>query len=147
MVAAQDAGRASAAASLEKVTASLITSASKAAAAAGTPEDAYKRFMTVAGKGMMQVMANALAAAVAGGMEATKGKKALHGWEKFVKGCVVNIDFGAPIDIAAVAASATPLDLDFQKVLVTKLQDSVIPTAEAPKFFGGSITVGGSWTF
>lgn len=141
---AQEPGKA-AAASLEKVTASLIATASKVAAAAGTPEEAYKRFMTVAGKGMMQVMANALAVAVAGGAEATKGKKS-EGWEKFVKGCAMTFDFGAPIDLAAVARGEGGV-LDFQKVLVTKLQDNVQPTEEAAKLLGGSISVGGTWSF
>jgi hypothetical protein len=83
-----EAGQASQSANLtaavEKVTLQLVETASRAAAAASTPEDAYKRFMTVAGKGLMQVMADALASAVSGAVTATKDKRDIRGWEKFV---------------------------------------------------------------
>jgi hypothetical protein len=137
------------AAVVEKTTANLVAVAGRAAAAASTPEDAYKRFMSVAGKGMMQVMADALASAVSGALEATKVKRDIEGWEKFVKGCVLSMDFGAPIDIAAMAQAAGAVPVDFRRVLVTKLQDSVNPTEDAARLLGGriDITVGGHWDF
>jgi hypothetical protein len=71
---------------IQKVTSELISTASAAEASASTPEEAYKRFMTVAGKGMMQVMADALAGAVSDAATKTAAKPEIAGWEKFVKG-------------------------------------------------------------
>jgi hypothetical protein len=45
--------------------------------------------MPVAGKGMMQVMADALAGAVSESFTKTADKPEITGWEKFVKGCVI----------------------------------------------------------
>jgi hypothetical protein len=93
-------------------------------------------------------MAHALAATVGQSLKATHGKTEVAGWEKFVKGCVVTLDFGAPIDIAVLAtAGETPVD--FQQVLVTKLQDSARPTQDGTHTLGGGIdiSVGGHWSF
>ncbi len=130
----------------------MIATAKDAAAGANTPEDAYKRFMAAAGKGMMQVMADALHAAVSGTVSSLSHNKDIVGWEKFVKGCAVTFDFGSPINVDALIASATPLPIDFEKVLVTKLAGHVTPTPPKPggtPLLGGGIDIGisGHWSF
>jgi hypothetical protein len=130
---------------IQKAASELISAASAAAASASTPEEAYKRFMTLAGKGMMQVMADALAGAVSEAATKTATKPEIAGWEKFVKGCVVSLDFGAPIDFSDPAAVASTSD--YQKLLTNTLQTSVQPKGSGVALLGGSITIGGSWSF
>ena len=130
---------------IQKATSELISTASEAAASASTPEEAYKRFMTVAGKGMMQAMADALAGAVSESVTKTAAKPEIAGWEKFVKGCVVSLDFGAPIDFDSPTSVASVSD--YQKLLTNKLQTSVQPKGSGVGLLGGSISIGGSWSF
>ena len=130
---------------IQKAASELISAASAAAASASTPEEAYKRFMTLAGKGMMQVMADALAGAVSEAATKTATKPEIAGWEKFVKGCVVSLDFGAPIDFSDSAAVASTSD--YQKLLTNTLQTSVQPEGSGVALLGGSITLGGTWSF
>lgn len=101
--------------------------------------------MTLAGKGMMEVMANALAGAVSNAVATTATKSEIAGWEKFVKGCVVSLDFGAPIDFSDLAAVASTSD--YQKLLTNTLQTSARANGSGVALLGGSIVVSGTWSF
>jgi hypothetical protein len=70
----------------------------------------------------------------------------IAGWEKFVKGYVVSLDFGPPIDFSDPAAVASTND--YQKPLTNTLQTTVQPQ-EKDKLLGGnvSISIGSSWSF
>jgi hypothetical protein len=94
---------------------------------------------------MMQVMADALAGAVSEAVTKTATKPEIAGWEKFVRGCVVSLDFGAPINFSDPAAVASTSD--YQKLLTNTLQTSVQPKGSGVALLGGSITIGGSWSF
>lgn len=134
---------------VDKAVNNLLDSASTAAASGDTPEDAYKRFMAVVGKGIMQVVANGLDAAVNTALTATHANTSITGWEKYVKGCVMNIDFGAPINTDTLLTGAGTA-IDFEKVLTNTLAVSNI-SANPPvtPTFGGSISVsvGGNYSF
>ncbi len=120
----------------------LVSEASAALSTARTPEEAYKIFMASAGRGMMQVMANALADATGNTVTATAENTAISGWQNYVTGCTVAIDFGSPSFGNSWLAGA-PNNKDIPS---TKLQTSVSPGA-IPAILGGSITIGGSWSF
>ena len=132
---------------VQKTTTEIVKAASTAVASASTPEEAYKKFMTVAGKGMMEVMANALAAAVSDTVAETATKSDITGWEKFVKGCVVSLDFGAPINFDDPAAMASVID--YQKLITNTLVASAVGSAHQtnPALLGGCLLVTGSWSF
>jgi hypothetical protein len=132
---------------IQKATSALMSAAGAAAASASTPEEAYKRFMTLAGKVMMQVMAEALAGAVSESVTKTADNPKIAGWERFVSGCTVSLDFGAPIDFENSASVASISD--YQKLLTNKLQTSAQAKGSGVGLVGGSISVsvGGSWSF
>ena len=119
----------------------FIAEANTALSGAGTPEEAYKRFMAVAGKGMMQVMANALAAATGDAVGASSNSS-IEGWENYITGCTVDMNFGSPSYGTIWLANAP----NAQNVPNTTLQASVTPASQLAGF-GGSITVGGVWNF
>ncbi len=120
----------------------LVSETSAALTGASTPEEAYKIFMASAGKGMMQVMANALADVAGNTATALAGNKAIEGWQNYITGCTMAMDFGSP-SFGTVWLNNAPNSKD---VPSTKLQAAVTPSA-TPAIFGGTITIGGSWSF
>ena len=119
----------------------LAKEAKNAISGALTPEEAYQRFMAKAGKGMMQVMADALASITAQAVESNEDTP-YKGWQNYITGCSIDMNFGSP-SFGTVWISSAPNN---KAVPSTKLQASVQPEI-APEVLGGSITIGGSWSF
>jgi hypothetical protein len=95
--------------SVQRLAADFISSASNVVSSASIPEEAYTRSTTVAGKGVMQVMAGALAAAASGDLRATAKNENVAVREKFARDCVLAMDFGAPVFSDKVALGGTGL--------------------------------------
>ena len=127
--------------SLEQEVNSLVDRMSSELEQTQSPEEAYKVFMSAAGKGLMQVMANALAEVVSSSSNLTKSNSKISGWEQYITGCSCVLDFGAP------NSSTIFRTTNIANYGYTKMQGSVQPTNLHQ--LGGSIniTVGGSWSF
>ncbi len=127
---------------VDKTINALVGEASTALSGASTPEEAYKVFMAAAGKGMMQVMAKALAAAAGNTVTSVAGNTAIEGWQKYITGCTMSMDFGSPsFGTVWIAGASSTKD-----VPSTKLQ-AAVTSGSAPALLGGSITIGGTWSF
>ena len=125
--------------------------------AATTPEEAYKLFIAKLTPGVAQAMANALAAAVGTALKTVEKNKSIDGWQKFVTGFEMHLDYGVPFDadrFAAFQAAAKAGAKDtvpagyFETILQTSLRGSVqgVVADERAKLLGLSITGGFSYT-
>jgi hypothetical protein len=99
---------------------------------AKTPEDAYKIFAGAVSEGLNQLMADALAKALSKA-SVTVSSPSIDGWEKLVRGIGFQTNWGTP-GLIAPPSSMT-------------LFSSSLLTSAAPSIMGGTITVGGSWSF
>ncbi len=100
---------------------------------AKTPEEAYKVFAGAVSEGLGQLLADSLAKALGAASVASKNQ-AIEGWEKYVKGMTMQCIWGTPGFRSVPSVSITSAS-------------SVIGANSKPSIQGGSITIGGTWTF
>lgn len=101
--------------------------------AAATPEEAYKIFAGAVSKGLGDLVADALSKALAASSVAA-ANPAIAGWEKYVQGIGMSMVWGTP------GYKSPP-------TVLASFSNAVIGAAAKPNLAGGSITVGGTWTF
>lgn len=100
---------------------------------AKTPEEAYKVFAGAVSEGLSQIMADALAKALSSASTAAS-IPSIAGWEKLVKGIGFQTNWGTPGLIAPPSVT-------------TIFSSAMLSSSAAPSIKGGTITVGGSWSF
>ena len=100
---------------------------------ASSPEEAYKIFAGAVSQGLGNMVADALAKAL-GATSLAAANPAVAGWEKYVNGIAMQMNWGTP----GFKAPST---------VMTSFSNAVIGTSAAPSIQGGSITIGGTWTF
>lgn len=96
---------------------------------AKTPEEAYKIFVAAASKGLTEVVAKALAEAVGAASGLAANNPQISGWEKYVSGITLSGCWGTPGFLSQPSSLNT--------------FDAVVD----PGLLGGSISIGGSWSF
>lgn len=104
-----------------------------AMSAARTPEEAYKIFADAASEGLTKLLAEALAKALGSASVATTNP-AIAGWEKLVAGIALDMVWGTP-------------DRVMPPSVKIGFAPAVLPAGANPTIAGGSITIGGTWTF
>lgn len=100
---------------------------------AATPEEAYKLFAGAVSQGLGDLVADALSKAI-GGASVAASNPAIAGWEKHVKGLAMSMNWGTP------GYKVPPTQL-------VTFSTGVLGANANPSIAGGSITIGGSWTF
>jgi hypothetical protein len=100
---------------------------------AKTPEEAYKVFAGAMAQGLGDVIADALGKAL-GAMSTAAVNPAIVGWEQYVKGMNMAVAFGTPGN-------------NVPPTVLNTFSTSVIGAGAAPHIQGGSISIGGTWTF
>jgi len=97
--------------------------------AANSPEEAYKIFCASASKGLGELLAKAIADAVGSASSVSSINAKIAEWEKYVKGVTLSGCWGTPGVLSQPSSVNTFADSD------------------APALLGGSIRIGGEWTF
>ncbi len=116
---------------------SSLSTAVASIPAAGTPEQAYKAFMDQLGKGFLDAVGDALGAAVGalgGAHAATPNPNFQLIIDQLQKGGIIQLTFPTPIT----APTSNTVGVSSK---------TVVGAAAGAAPLGGSVSVGGSWSF